>query len=167
MVLAEGLPSRPPKSTLGSPDCVVPRTQWAPHAHGGPAQSSLRAGALPAPSRRCRDGAAAAKAPSPRAHPAPGQVGKSVLRDQDAWSSQRPPFGDVAPPSALGEASWGLCGLRGPRGEPQLACLSCLSPTPFLLCLSLQISGEQPPAWPRACPSSLSLASAASTVSAR
>lgn len=113
------------------------------------------------------DRAATARAPSPWARPAPGRVGTSVLRDQDAWSSQRPPFGDAAPPSAVGEASRDLCGLGGPRGEPQLACLSCLSPTPFLLCLSLQISGEQPTAWPRACPSSLWLASAASTVSAR
>lgn len=41
VVLAEGLPSRPPKSALGSRDGVVLRTQWTPDAHGGTAQSSL------------------------------------------------------------------------------------------------------------------------------
>ena len=46
VVLAEGLPSRPPKSALGSRDCVVPRTRWTPDARGGTAQGGTAQSSL-------------------------------------------------------------------------------------------------------------------------
>ena len=163
VVLAEGLPSRPPKSALGSRDCgpedpVDARCpRW--HSTGWHSTELTLSGRAACPQPQvCRDEAAegegkgrpraggdeaaAARAPSPWARLAPVRGGTQLHRDQDARSCQRPPFGDRPHPQRR-ERPHGASAASGvPRGEPQLASLSCLSPTPFLLCLSLQISGE-------------------------